>query len=185
MLATALEQSLPLLRMLPEGRDRDGVLALLDTFTSVPSLAVIAAYARPQTIPAWEVSYPEAGGLQLISNESSKRPGGIGLTLVVQGKPGWSHQRLEQPPEAWSRALLDEAALRLGPWAAGPDHVHPHRWRYARVDGANELTGPLVLNVGRCRLGLAGDLFAPGGGVQAAWLSGDRLAVRLAGNEGH
>ncbi len=179
VLAMALEQSVPFVRMLPAGRSRDGVVGLLETLASVPSLTVIAGYAAGTRAPAWDVCYPETGGLQLIGNESSKRPAGRSLVLVHQARPLWSHQRLEHPPEEWSRALLEEAAKRLGDWAARPEWTHPHRWRYARFDGANKLAAPLVLRFGRCRVGLAGDAFDPAGGAQAAWLSGGRLASLL------
>jgi predicted NAD/FAD-dependent oxidoreductase len=76
--------------------------------------------------------------------------------------------------------LLAEAASRLGPWAASPRFTWPHRWRLARVERGTELRQPLRLTLsGGQRLGVAGEVFAPGGGVQAAWLSGMRLAERL------
>ena len=80
----------------------------------------------------------------------------------------------------WAAEVLSLAARHLGPWARLPDEFHPHRWRYGRLDRGAELAEPLrlVLDGGQ-RLGLAGDLFAPGGGVQAAWLSGHRLAERF------
>ena len=37
---------------------------------------------------------------------------------------------------------------------------------------------------GGSRLGLAGEAFAAGGGVEAAWSSGARLAKRILGAEG-
>ncbi|MGA2642172.1 MAG: FAD-dependent oxidoreductase, partial [Spirochaetia bacterium] len=77
--------------------------------------------------------------------------------------------------------LLDIVSRRLGSWAGVPAWTHLHRWRYSRLDRANELAGPLELRNGVSRVGLAGDLFSPGGGLQAAWESGDRLGSRLSG----
>ena len=63
VLAMALEQSIPFVRMLPEGRSRDGVVGLLETLASVPSLTVIAGYAAGTAAPEWDACYPETGGL--------------------------------------------------------------------------------------------------------------------------
>jgi predicted NAD/FAD-dependent oxidoreductase len=56
-----------------------------------------------------------------------------------------------------------------------------HRWRYGRLAPSDHLVRPLVLDrpgsVGR--LGLAGDLFDPDGGLQGAWRSGRNLGARL------
>jgi renalase len=60
-----------------------------------------------------------------------------------------------------------------------PAWVHPHRWRWGRLEPANELSAPVELGGPWGRLSVTGDLFAPGGGVQAAWLSGDRAAERI------
>ena len=181
VLAMALEQSVPFLRMLPPSSERDGVLALLGTFGSVACLTVIAGYPEGTRAPSWDVCYPEdSDALLLASHETSKRPGSPSVTMLYQALPRWSREYLEDPRESWSRALLDSAGGRLGAWAASPDWAHLHRWRYARLDRANELAAPVELRVGESRVGLAGDLFAAGGGLQAAWISGDRLAARLA-----
>lgn len=175
VLAMALEQSTAFLR---DERTR----ALLDMFASVPCLTVIAQYAPGTSAPDWDVCYPEDDdALLLIGNDSSKRPKGHHVTLVCQAAARWSRARFEAPREEWSAELLAHASRRLGAWAGSPERVHLHRWRYGRLDKANELAGPVTFRSGDCRIGLAGDLFAPGGGMQAAWLSGDRLAAQLAG----
>ena len=181
VLAMALEQSVPFLRMLGPGSERDGALALLDMFASVACLTLIAGYPRGVPAPEWDICYPEDDkALQLIGNESRKRPPGRFVTLVYQAAPRWSREWFSKPKEEWSRELLMRAGRRLGAWADSPEWTHPHRWHFARLDRANELAGPLVLRIGRSRIGIAGDLFAPGGGIQAAWISGGRLAERFA-----
>jgi renalase len=180
VIALALEQSSALIRGL--GADAAGISALVGMFSSLPCLAVVAVYRAGTTMPDWDVLYPEDdASILLVGNESSKRPGSGAPTLVIQGSARWSRRQLERPPEEWSKELLGGAALLLGPWAASPEWIRPHRWRYARLDPANELAAPVLAPLGRSRLGLAGDLFAPGGGVQAAWLSGDRLGQMLSG----
>ena len=180
VLAMALEQSVPFVRMLEPAESVRGVLGVLEMFVSLPCLTVIAGYDRGVSMPAWDICYPEdEPALLLIGNESCKRPHADSRVLVLQASASWSRKRLEKQKEEWSRELLDIAARRLGPWAASPRWTHPHKWKYSRLDRANELAGPLDLRIGLSRVGIAGDLFSPGGGIQAAWLSGDRLGARF------
>jgi renalase len=184
VLAMALEQSLPLVRMLPAGNPRDAALGLLDLFASVPSLTLAAGYPPDVAAPPWDMGYPEdEDGLMLVSHESAKRPGSRFVTLVYQATPRWSRQQMDQPQSQWQAALLARAAAFVGEWAGRPVWTHPHLWRYARVDRGNELTRPLLIPCASGRVGLAGDIFAPGGGVQAAWLSGGMLAELLGAKE--
>ncbi len=185
VLALALEQSLPFVSML-EGNERvKGVRATLDLFTSVPCLTVIAGYDGDAPTPDWDILYPEdEPALLLVSNESSKRPEASSRIIVYQASAPWSHQRLDTPKEEWRRELLQAAARRLGPWAAAPRWTHPHRWRYSRLDRTSELTRPIDIDVGGARLALVGELFSRGGGLQAAWLAGDRLGETLSARKG-
>jgi hypothetical protein len=183
VLALALEQALPFLRMLPAAGGLDGVLALLGMFASSPCLAVAAGYPGPVSAPAWDILYPEdEPALLLVGHDSAKRTGTRQTVLVCQGSARWSRARFDAPREEWGRELLGIVARRVGQWASRPAWVHAHRWRYSRLDRANELAAPLELHVEGSRVGVAGDLFSPGGGVQAAWISGDRLGARLAGH---
>jgi renalase len=180
--AMALEQSVPFLRMLEPAERMRGIQGVLEMFASTPCLTVIAGYDASAPMPAWDIAYPEdQPALLLVSNESSKRPGGLGRVLVFQASARWSRERLEKPKEEWNRELLEISARYLGSWAGVPRWTHPHRWKYSRLDKANELVGPVDMEIGRSRIGIAGDLFSPGGGLQAAWLSGDRLGGKLAG----
>lgn len=76
--------------------------------------------------------------------------------------------------------VLEDAANVIGPWVGRPKTRQAHLWRHARTSPECELSCPLLVNLewGR-HIGIAGELFAPGGGVEAAWLSGRRLALRL------
>ena len=177
VISLALEQSLELLATLPPGSDRDGILALGALFASLPCLTVIAVYEENCPLPEWDISYPEADeALMLVSNETSKRVGPGPHTMVFQANARWSHQWFNRDRSEWERAVLTSAGRRIGSWAATPGKTHLHRWRYSRLDRSNELTGPVLLAMEDCRIGLAGDLFSPGGGIQAAWESGTRLA---------
>lgn len=185
VIALALEQSASLLATLSEpplgARDLQSAGALLGMFKSVPSLALIAGYDLDAPAPDWDVWYPETSALlQLVSHESAKATAPQHLVLVLQARPRWSKANLDTPPDQWGTQLLSEAASQLGSWILSPRFRHPHRWRYARLERDNELAQPLCIMLSRNRrLGVAGDLFAPGGGVQAAWLSGKMLAQRF------
>jgi renalase len=185
VVALALEETLALLATLAPQPEMASVRALLGMFASVPSLTVLAAYPLDAPAPAWDILYPdESDSLQLISQDSRKRDQPSYLTLVAQAKPRWSRERMELPMETWSAELLRAVADVVGGWALQPLWTKPHRWRYARVDRGNELARPLLTQFkAGPRLGLAGDVFAPGGGVQAAWLSGSALAQRFLNEE--
>jgi hypothetical protein len=180
VLALAPEQSVELLATFdapaPEVRSARAVLEMAG---SAACLTVLATYPDSAPRPAWHVSYPEDSRLlQIASHDSSKRAGAPALAMVFQAHPAWSSQHLDDP--LWPDLLLAEAARLYGPWAARPAASESHRWRYARTEGSAELAGPLLLRLpGGARLGLAGDRFAPGGGLEAAWHSGRRLAHRL------
>jgi predicted NAD/FAD-dependent oxidoreductase len=180
VLALAPEQALDLLATLPEPPPEvRSAAAVLDMIRSHACLAVLATYPDDAPRPTWHVSYPETSPvIQIVSHDSSKRPAGSSLALVVQAHAAWSRRHLDDP--AWPEALIREAASLHGAWVARPVELESHRWRFARGDSDAELASPLWLRLpSGARLGVAGDRFAPGGGVEAAWLSGRRLAERI------
>ncbi len=185
VLALAAEQVARLLETMssppPEVLGARGLLALS---RSHPCLALLATYPDDAPRPDWQLCYPEQSrALQLVAQDSTKRPAGARLALLLQARPAWSRVHLEDP--AWPAALLEEAGRLFGPWAARPSATHPHRWRFARADRDAELAGPMLLSLpGGARLGVCGDRFAPGGGVEAAWRSGRLLAARLLAGRG-
>jgi predicted NAD/FAD-dependent oxidoreductase len=183
VLALAAEQAVALLAGMTRAPDAPIELrsaqAVLGLSRSQACLALLALYPDDAPRPGWQVRYPEESPiLQLVSHDSSKRPSPSRLALVLQARPSWSRAHLEDP--GWAGALLAEAARLLGPWAARPEATHAHRWSFARGDLSAELAGPLLLRLpGGGRLGLCGDRFAPGAGVEAAWRSGRILARRI------
>lgn len=180
VLALAPEQALDLLATVPEPPPEvRSAAAVLEMIRSHACLAVLATYPDDAPRPTWHVSYPETSSVvQIVSHDSSKRPAGSSLALVVQAHAAWSRRHLDDP--AWPEALLREAASLHGAWVARPRAVESHRWLFARGDRDAELAAPLWLRLpSGARLGVAGDRFAPGGGVEAAWLSGRRLAERI------
>jgi len=184
VVALAAEQSLALLRA---ATGHPGPLAtacaLLEAVRSQPCLTVLAGYPLAAAAPTWDICYPgDSPVLQILAQDSTKRDRPAFHAMVYQAHPRWSREHLDDP--RWPDAILAEAARILGPWAAAPTWTQSHRWRHARTDRSAELRGPLHLELpGGARLGLCGELFAPGGGVEAAWSSGERLARRILAEE--
>jgi hypothetical protein len=159
-----------------------GLLHLLGLCGTQACLTLIAAYPAGEVEPAWEMAYPEESRVLLLAaHESSKRPGAHARVLVYQARPTWSAEHLEVPAESWSAELLAEAARLWGRALAAPTWTRAHRWRFARTDLGSELGEPLLLPLGGrgAQLGVAGELFGRGAGVQAAYLSGRALARRI------
>jgi predicted NAD/FAD-dependent oxidoreductase len=154
-------------------------------FRSAPCLVLVAGYPVDSPALPWDMRYPEDSRiLHLVARDSAKRRDPSFLTLVCQARPRWSRAMLDVPEPAWSDALVRETGRCVGEWALKSLWRHAHRWPHARLDRSSELAGPLKFDWGEGRrLGLAGDAFSPGGGVQAAWLSGTRLAERLLAEE--
>jgi len=179
VLALAAEQAHALLGTVPRSPPVASARALLEQARSHACLVVIALYPPEAPRPAWHCCYPDDSRvLQLAVHDSAKRAAPAATALVLQAHPRWSREHLDDP--AWPDLLLEEAGRVVGPWAAAPRHREPHSWRYARHDRSAELAAPVLLALpGGARLGLCGDRFAPGGGVEAAWRSGRALAHRI------
>ena len=101
------------------------------------------------------------------------KPGRDGSeSWVVHGSPEWSAAHLEEAAESVAGQLLDAFLHQAEVMPQAPLHMAAHRWRFAM---AEPLDGPDALWDAEARIGVAGDwLIAPR--VEAAWLSGTRLA---------
>jgi len=184
VLALAPEQTLRLLEESPAFQaaapaEAASLRALLGLAHSDSTLTLAALYPATAPLPSWQVFYPEDSRiLQLISHDSSKRAQPAFRALVLQAHARWSAAHLDAAD--WPELLLEEAGRLVGPWAAAPLHRHAHRWRYARTGRSGEMAAPLLFHLpGGARLGVCGDRFAAGGGVEGAWLSGCALARRI------
>jgi len=182
VLALAGPQSLALLDSPNSWRGIEPVRALLAMMPSVPCATVIALY-QPENaeVPPWDIWYPEtSAALLLVAHDSAKRDNPKNVALVLQARPAWSRAILSTDEGVWVPELLGDAARNIGSWVARPRTWQAHMWHHARTSPDCELAGPLLLDLERSRrIGIAGELFAPGGGVQAAWQSGKQLALRL------
>jgi len=152
----------------------DAALARLAADTkSAPCWTVMAAFADTVSSEA-NVLMADGGAIGWAARNSAK-PGRTGPEAwVIQGTPEWSAEHIEDAPDEIVRALLNAFALRVGALPALLTAT-AHRWRYARSGSAG---GAFRLDTAR-RLGLCGDwLLEPH--VEAAWLSGYRLAKAMA-----
>lgn len=185
VLALPVEQTKLFLDPSVAGPGAEAARFLLGMTASVPCLTCIAGYPRTTPEPEWDLWLPEESAvLQLVSHDSAKRVGAAHRVLVFQARPPWSRERLERNPDAWVSELLAEAGRLAGAWAREPAWTVSHRWRWARIDRGDELAAPMKIGLpGGGVLGLAGEYFAPGGGVEAAWRSGRALARRLLDEE--
>jgi renalase len=164
-----------------EEREASAVLRLLDMVGTQACLTLIAGYGPSGVPPDWDILYP--GGstvVQAVSHDSAKRRAPAALVLVVQARPCWSLRHGDDDPASWARELLAETARLVGSWAGEPAWSQPHRWRYARTDRGSEMSRPLAVRLpGGTRVIVTGESFAPGGGIEAAWLAGNASAARL------
>jgi len=187
VVATAPEEASALLATAPAEAPVRSAVAVLALTPSERCLTLLARYGPGAPAPEWDVCYPEGSRvIQLVSHDSAKRLAGRepgAPTLVIQAHPGWSRRNEDAP--GWPAGLLAEAARLLGDWAARPELVQAHAWRHARTPRAGELAAPMLLTLaGGARLGLCGDRFGPGGGVEAAVVSGWKLAERILSEAG-
>lgn len=156
--------------------------AILEMLPSVACATVIALYDTQRIeAPRWDIWYPETSQkLLLMSHDSVKRLTPERLALVLQARPAWSAEVASDDPQQWARELLDEGARLAGPWVRSPSVVHEHFWHHARTNPDSELSGPMLFRLPNgARVGIPGEICAPGGGVQAAWQSGRALATQL------
>jgi predicted NAD/FAD-dependent oxidoreductase len=139
---------------------------------SAPCWTVMATFA--ERLPFAADVLREEGAIGWAARNSAK-PGRSGPeSWVVQAGPAWSRAHLEESPAQIVAPLLDALAARAGGPLPVPLSATAHRWRYAKSGSA----GDGLLWSASSRLGACGDWLI-GPRVEAAWLSGHRLAKAL------
>lgn len=116
--------------------------------------------------------------LALAVSENSK-PGRAGPEAwTLQATPEWSQANLESAAPLIATRLVDTLARRLPRPLPQVVALQAHRWRYARpaASASASAFGPVWRET--VGLGLCGD-WVQGDGVEAAWVSGVRLADRI------
>lgn len=147
------------------------------------------AAARSHSAPCWTVmvAFAEAigarsdilrgfGAIGWAARDGAKPGRDGGETWVLQATPEWSVAHLEHASEDVCAELLRAFADANGGPLPPPTYLSAHRWRYARSERAS---GEGALWDPAEKLGVCGDwLWGPR--VEAAWLSGRRLADLMA-----
>ena len=183
VIATANSQANRLLDTIEDSPEKRALQRLLRDVSEAPCLSLLCSFDGETPPLDWDMMYPDLGAaLQLVSNEGAKRPGSAGASLVLQARPNWSREHIEERPEAWEHSLLEEAKALVGGWVTKPTWTRPHRWEYARTNLGTQLSSPVLLPVGNAQIGLCGELYSREGGVEASYLSGIKLAKRIAGS---
>ena len=130
----------------------------------------------------WDAAVPERGPLAWVGR-NERAPGRAPLpglaSWVAQATPVWTAAHLEDDAESVAQALRQALAALL-PAGDGVQWHHSavHRWRYALPAAAAPDRRECWWDAHR-GLGVCGDFLA-GGGVEAAWRSGDELADTVA-----
>lgn len=142
---------------------------------SRPCWTVAACFAETLRVD-FDVMKGE-GSIGWAARDSAKPGRGGPETWVIQAGPDWSAAHLEDARESVASALLDAFGKEAGLQMLTPTATHVHRWRYAR---SGEGGTSFHWNAAR-RLGLCGD-WCIGPRVEAAWLSGTKLAGAMVGS---
>ncbi len=140
---------------------------------SDPCWTVMAAYDRRLPIEADRLT---DRGIIASAVRNSSKPGRAGAEAwVLQATAAWSTEHIEDDPASVEGPLIAAFAEDSGVDLPLPVATSAHRWRYAK---SGQL-GQDALWDGARRLGVCGD-WLPGSRVEAAWLSGRRLAGMVA-----
>lgn len=151
----------------------DDLAATAGAAPSEPCWALMASFAEPVVSVADCRRGEEVIGWAARNNAKPGRTGPE--SWVVQATGDWSRRHIDDDPDEVSAALIDALARDLGVDLPPRIGTAAHLWRFARCEPGG--TGP-VLDADR-RLGLCGDWLI-GPRVECAWLSGVRLADRIA-----
>lgn len=168
VIAVPAEQAAALLAdAAPDLADRAGAAV------SDPCWTVMAAFAEPVAAVQDCLRGELIVGWAARNSAKPRRTGPE--SWVVQGTPDWSRDHIDTGPEEVTDLLV--AALSQALWTELPGRIGTaaHLWRFARSAPG----GPGPLYDESRRLGLCGDWLI-GPRVESAWLSGARLAGRIA-----
>lgn len=167
VLAIPAEQALPFLSLNDFNMARQAMLA-----RSQPCWSAMYAFDKPLPVPVDIVR--DAGNLGWAARNLAK-PGRTGPEgWVVQARPEWSQEHLEDEPPTVATLLLDELSSALGFPLGQPAAASAHRWRYAMNAGI----GLGSLWNGAIGMGVCGDWLL-GPRVECAWQSGQQLAQKI------
>lgn len=126
-------------------------------------------------VPEWKVIRCNQGPIRWISNESSKRSNNGNTVIVVQSNAAFASANIKSGESEVTSALLKGLKDIAGIDAARPVWTQLHFWKYRNP--RNVMPGHFVEPTDHpAPAALVGDYFGEVGGVEAAYLSGFKLA---------
>ncbi len=145
-----------------------------------PTIAVYAAWT--------ERCWPEIDGVfvdgspvvEWVADDGRRRGDGAPV-LVVHTTPVFAASRLDDPASAVPHVVAELSRV-LGRDLAEPEWARAHRWSLASP--ARDRPAPAFGLTPDGTVGVCGDAWGERSRVEAAWLSGTRLAAELAGRLG-
>ena len=141
---------------------------------STPIWTAMVVFDAPVLLDPGRLGPCETLALAVCENSKPGRAGPEAWTL--QATPEWSLTNLESAAPPIATRLVDALARRLPRHLPQVVALQAHRWRYARPAASASVPGPVWRET--AGLGLCGD-WVQGDGVEAAWVSGVRLADRI------
>lgn len=137
--------------------------------------AVMLRYDAPLAL-GFDAAFVEQGPLSWIARDSAKPGRPAGETWLLHASAAWSDAHVELTAEQATAELVAAFCALGGRAPGGAEMASAHRWRYARTAPARN--DVCVLDDADA-IGMCGD-WLNGGTVEAAWISGHALALRLA-----
>lgn len=156
--------------------------ALASRTKSAPCWTLMAAFGAPLALP----DVVKARGIIDFAARNAAKPGhGEIEAWVIHATADWSRRHLEDPAPSVEAALLQALAAETGQTWPRLLAASVHRWRYARSGKAkSDKTWAGHLWNAALGIGVCGDWLL-GPRVECAWVSGNRLAVAIAGDYRH
>jgi renalase len=136
---------------------------------------LLAGYG-PRARPDWTGITCQNPTISLIIHESGKRPDFAETVLVAHSTAEFAASQVGQDPESVANSMIHALAPIAGDWAAFPKWRQIHFWRYLTPLTPMADLPYLEMERTDAKLALIGDYFGGGHPIEAAYLSGKRLA---------
>lgn len=159
-------------------QDEWGIRYLIRKLSDVvyeSGFTLMAGYGE-RAKPEWNGILCQNSDLSLITNENSKRPDLSETVLVAHSSAGFAAANITAESESVAKAMIQALAPVAGEWAAFPKWHQLHLWRYRKPVTPVDDVPYLELERSDARLAVIGDYFGGAHPVEAAYLSGKRLA---------
>lgn len=159
-------------------QDEWGVKYLIRKLSDVvyeSGFTLMAGYGE-RAKPEWNGILCQNSELSLITHESGKRPDLTETVLVAHSSADFAAANIQADAETVAKTMIKALAPIAGEWAAFPKWHQLHLWRYRKPVTPIRDMPYLELEQSEAKLAVVGDYFGTGHPVEAAYLSGKRLA---------